>query len=454
MTLTPKRILMIVLGLLLLAGIGLYAVRALTPQAALAAAPDAARAAVADRFMQALEAADYTAAHAFFDERVAAGLPPDKLREVWEALPGQLGPLASRGPARSETVGGMPVTSYRLEFEKMALDARVAVDDAGRVSGFRIVPASASEPPVQAPANADAAWRESTVTVAGALPGLLTRPRGDGPFPAVVLVHGSGPNDRDETIGPNKPFRDLAHGLAERGIASLRYDKRTLIQPEAFGAEYTVEQEVIADALAAVQQLREQQQIDASRIVLIGHSLGAMLAPRIAARTDALAGAVMLAGPARALHEVIPHQIRYIAGLDGAISDEEAAQIAQIEAQSAAVATLTDAEAGTTGLYGMSNRYLIDLRDYDALATARSLSIPLLILQGGRDYQVTEAEDFALWSAALGGSDRVTLTLYPDLNHLFMSGTGMATPQEYLFEGKRVDPVVIDDIARWMGALK
>ena len=453
MTLTPKRILMIVLGLLLLAGIGLYAVRALTPQAALAAAPDAARAAVADRFMQALEAADYTAAHALFDERVAAGLPPDKLREVWEALPVQLGPLTSRGPARSESVGGQPVVSYRLAFEKMALDARVGVDDGDRINGFRIVPAAASDPAGQTVEETEGRG-ESPITVAGALPGLITLPEGDGPFPAVLLVHGSGPNDRDETIGPNKPFRDLAHGLAEHGIASLRYDKRTLVQPDVFGAEYTVEQEVIADALAALEQLRQHPQVDADRVVLVGHSLGAMLAPRIAARTDALAGAVLLAGPARALHEVIPHQIRYIAGLDGTISDEEAVQIAQIEAQSAAVATLTDAEAGTTGLLGLSNRYLIDLRDYDALATARSLSIPLLILQGGRDYQVTESDDFARWSEALADNDRVELKLYPDLNHLFMPGTGMATPQEYLFEGKRVDPVVIGDIARWMGALK
>src|SRR5213596_1729423 len=106
---------------------------------------------------------------------------------------------------------------------------------------------------------------------------------GDGPFAAVLLVHGTGPNDRDETIGPNKPFRDLAGGLASRGIAVLRYDKRT----KAYSAEYakkgsiSIREEVIDDALAAIAFLRSQPRIDKERIFVIGHSLGAILVPEI-----------------------------------------------------------------------------------------------------------------------------------------------------------------------------
>lgn len=451
MSISRKRFALLALSLLLLAGAGYLAVQKLLPEPAVATAPDPARSAIAEHFMVALEQADYPAAHAMFDARAAAALSPAKLQEVWEALPGQLGPLASRGPARSERVGERPVISYLLSFEKMGLDARVGVDAEGRISGFNIVPAA---PPPASPAPGDdSRHREAEMTVAGDLPGLLTLPEGDGPFPAVLLVHGSGPNDRDETIGPNKPFRDIAHGLAERGIASLRYDKRSRVQPEAFSGEYTVEMEVIADALAGLEQLHRHPEIDATRVILIGHSLGALLAPRIAVRADGLAGAVLLAAPARPLHEVLPWQIRYIAGLDGDISDEEAAQIAQIEAQAAAVAALTEADAAGTGLLGASNRYWIDLRDYDPLATARSLTLPLLVLQGGRDYQVTEADDFAPLSQAFAGSAHVTLTVYPDLNHLFMTGSGMATPQEYMFETKHVDAMVLDDIAAWIGAL-
>lgn len=212
---------------------------------------------VAETFMQALEAGDFESAHAMLDENAADQLTEPLLIQTWEALPAQLGEYRGRGPARRETLAGRELTVYRLDFANMALDARIAVDAEGRIDGFRLLPA----PPAPGPAPGAAEFEsgeEIRVDVAGDLPGLLTLPHGDGPFAAVVLVHGSGPNDRDETIGPNKPFRDLAHGLAQRGIASLRYDKRTLVQPERFetGA-YTVDDEVIDDALTATDLLRQ-----------------------------------------------------------------------------------------------------------------------------------------------------------------------------------------------------
>src|SRR5690606_33004513 len=142
----------------------------------------------------------------------------------------------------------------------------------------------------QAPSYADPARfseREATVgSGTWALPGTLTLPKKEGKFPAVILVHGSGPNDRDETLGPNKPFRDLAHGLATRGIAVLRYDKRTLVHPKALasevGAALTLREETIDDALAAAALLRTIPEVDASKIFVVGHSLGGTAIPRIA----------------------------------------------------------------------------------------------------------------------------------------------------------------------------
>ena len=130
------------------------------------------------------------------------------------------------------------------------------------------------------------------------LPGTLTLPVGKGPFPAVVLVHGSGPNDRDETIGPNKPFRDLAWGLATQGVAALRYDKRSKVHAGKMAAleSMTVDDEVIADAVAAVRLLRQTDEVDPDRVFVIGHSLGGHLAPRVAAEADGVAGVVILSG--------------------------------------------------------------------------------------------------------------------------------------------------------------
>src|SRR5205085_5456531 len=143
------------------------------------------------------------------------------------------------------------------------------------------------------------------------LPATLTIPKGDGPFPALVLVHGSGPHDRDETIGPNKPFRDLAEGLASRGVAVLRYDKRSLVSPLGIR---TVNEEVVEDAKAAIELLSAEPRIDRRRIIVLGHSLGGTLAPRIAAEDPRTAGIVILAGAARPFEDLLVEQLRYLTG--------------------------------------------------------------------------------------------------------------------------------------------
>src|SRR5215471_14652653 len=150
------------------------------------------------------------------------------------------------------------------------------------------------------------------------LPGTLSVPKGEGPFAAVVLVHGSGPNDRDETIGPNKPFRDLAWGLASQGIVVLRYDKRTKVYPEKMRelvSTLTVKEEVIDDALNAVSLLRGIPGVNPQRIVVLGHSLGGYLLPRIGAADRGIAGLIMLAGMCRPFEDAILDQFSYIYSL-------------------------------------------------------------------------------------------------------------------------------------------
>ena len=143
-----------------------------------------------------------------------------------------------------------------------------------------------------------------------ALPGTLFLPNGVEKAAAVVLVHGSGPNDRDETLGPNRPFRDLATGLATRGIAVLRYDKRTKVYPESFAGlkNPTVKDEILDDVSAALEFLKSRPEIDADRITITGHSLGGTLAPRIAAANPSVSKIVILAGAARPLPDLMPHR--------------------------------------------------------------------------------------------------------------------------------------------------
>ena len=199
------------------------------------------------------------------------------------------------------------------------------------------------------------------------LPGLLLVPHSDAPVPGVVLVHGSGPQDRDETIGPNKPFRDLALGLVAQGIAVLRYDKRTFASGSAMvlsGRPITVEEETVADALAALDSLRAVPGVDPARVYLLGHSLGGYLAPRIAARDGKLAGVVILAGNTRPLEDLIVEQLDYLAANAPASDRTGAAQREAMLDQIAKIKALTPADsASRTFLFGAPAIYWLDLQE-------------------------------------------------------------------------------------------
>ncbi len=277
-------------------------------------------------------------------------------------------------------------------------------------------------------------------------------PKGAGPFPAVVLVHGSGPNDRDETIGPNKPFKDLAWGLATRGIAVLRYEKRTKQCPGqmmASMATLTVNEEVVNDALAAAEYLRGVSGIDPHRVFVLGHSLGGTVAPRIAARDPRLAGLILLAASNRNLADLMLAQSEYLAALDGTVAPEEAQALDELRQQVERVKAL-DFKEGEV-ILGAGKAYWADILAYDPVATAQSLTVPMLILQGERDYQVTMA-DFAAWKAGLADRSGVQFKSYPSLNHLFMAGSGQPNPAEYDVAGN-VAREVVDDIAAWISRL-
>ncbi|MCG2818686.1 MAG: alpha/beta fold hydrolase [Actinomycetia bacterium] len=407
----------------------------------------------AKELVESLAAGDFSTPVESFDDTMKGALPADKLEEAWESLVAAAGPFEKQAGTRTDTVGRYDVVYVTCEFEKSSFDLKVVFNDQKEISGLFFVPSQGSAE-YEAPSYVDPdSFTEKEVTVGAgewALPGTLTVPEGDGPFPAVVLVHGSGPNDRDETIGPSKPFRDLAWGLATRGIAVLRYEKRTLEHQVKLAEEYsglTINEETIDDALAAASLLRDTEGIDAGSVFMLGHSLGGTVIPRIAALDPGIKGLIILAGAARPLEDLLLEQTSYIISLDGTVSEDEKAQLEQLEAQVAKVKdpNLSESTPAAELPPGIPAEYWLDLRGYDPPEVAKSIDRPVLILQGERDYQVTMA-DYGRWEEALASRNNVTLITYPDLNHLFIEGEGKSTPSEYETAG-HVSEAVIDDIA-------
>lgn len=436
------------------AGVVAFAVGLQVAQAQQAAQSPEVR---ARAFIDLMAGGQYAQAFESFTPQMKAAMPVDRLSATWNSLTAQAGPFQRLISTSVVPRGVLSVVVVTCAFERATFDVQVTVNPANLVGGLAIRPAAQAvtyAPPAYA---SPAAYKESEVTVGTgqwALPATLTMPVGPGPVPAVVLVHGSGPGDRDATVGQIKQFKDLALGLASRGIAVLRYDKRTRVHANLMRdlPGLTVKDESIDDAIAAVQVLRSTSGVDPTRIVVLGHSLGGMLVPRIAAAWPPVAGFVVMAGAARPIPQAVVEQARYLAQADGAISAEEQAQIIQIEQLMARVAALGPADASNAErIFGATASYWLDLRGYDPPAAAALVKQPMLVLQGERDYQVT-MEEFSRWKSALADRTDVVFHSYATLNHLFVAGTGKSVPAEYNTPG-HVSEAVVRDVATWITAL-
>ncbi len=417
--------------------------------------------ATANEFFEALIAGDYARATNDFDDTMKAALPESELKATWESLVAQAGAYQERvGTQTIENVDRYKRVVITLMFETVLLDMRVVIDtESGLIGGLFFAPNQDTSQQYAVPEYVDPeSFREQEVTVGSGeweLPGILTIPNGQGPFPAVVLVHGSGPNDRDETVGANKPFKDIAWGLASRGIAVLRYDKRTRVHADKLASladGITVKEETTDDALAAVDLLRQTEGIEAKRVFVLGHSLGGMLAPRIAEADREIAGLIIMAGPTRPLEDLIVEQTQYILSLSGEVSVQEQRQVEAIQQEATAIKALEPSidVSAKYDLLGAPPQYWLDLQGYNPAVAASTLPQPMLILQGERDYQVTLI-DFQGWVDALSGRSDVLLKSYSNLNHLFISGAGQSSPEEYQTPGN-VAAMVIDDLANWISA--
>ncbi len=389
--------------------------------------------------MDALVAGDFAAVTRAFDP-ASAPPPPARVAQVWRAKTAGLGAAHGWRPGDRTFQDGLETRTAFVALDRGELECLLSID----VDSHRVASLFVTRPAPPARYSDPSRFHEVALEIGAApyvLPATLLVPVGKGPFPAVLLVHGSGPNDRDETVGANKPFRDIAEGLASAGIAVLRYDKRTFTYRDELTNDITVEDEVIADAVAAVHALAARPEIDRARVFVIGHSLGGMLAPDIAKRAGGVAGVAALAPPGREPWDILREQMRYL----------RAPRDTRIELERAIVGIETGLGASVP-IMGMPASYWMELASHDGVATARALGKPVLVLHGTRDYQVTDA-DFAIWKAGLAGMRGAELVTLPGDNHLFITGRGTPTPVEYKVPA-HVDPRAIERLVSFVIARK
>ena len=290
------------------------------------------------------------------------------------------------------------------------------------------------------------------------LNGMLTIPEeAEGPLPAVVMVHGSGASNMDEKVLKLTPFRDLAEGLARYGIASLRYDKRTFAHRRKMmkvkARDVTVRFETIEDAVLAADLLKRDPRIDRDNIFILGHSMGAMLAPRIDAEGGDARGLIMMAGSPLRLEDIVVRQLSQAEGKNPIIKAIVGLERKVYAGKFEGLYQMSDEEAkkkkfaGSTTLYYFKEMGMKTAADY--LLESRK---PVLIMQGGKDFQCLADEDFKGFQEQLAGRKNTEYKLYPYLNHCFVTALYddiTKASKEYGLE-RHIGDDVIRDIAEFI----
>ena len=372
------------------------------------------------------------------NETMKSQLSEKKLKQTWETLENAYGIFQKIEKIDYTKNGEYEVYIITSKFEKTKLSVIISVDVNGKIAGLFFNQAKSYE--YKIPNYADASkFKELDITLGEKwkLNGKLTVPNKNGKLTGVILIHGSGPSDMDETIGPNKPFKDLAYGLSSNGIVVLRYDKRTKVYRKQMN-KITLNEEVFEDVSYAIEYLSKLNYID--NIYIIGHSLGGYLAPYIAKSNNNIKGIILMAAPGRNLEEITIDQLNYLKKFE----NEETQKVYDSLIEKLQKIKNNELDNNVNAL-GAPVYYYKELRNYLPTKYLPNLNLPILILHGKRDYQVTE-KDFNILKQY---AKKENLKLYDDLNHLFIKGKEESNPYEYYKEG-HVDEKVIEDIVEWL----
>jgi len=400
--------------------------------------------------------------HSYFTEKVASKLDVETVSSIWVQISSQYGKFKKIDTLYSKGILPKIVVDCILSFKEGNLKYRLTFNEENKIAGIFFIPYKTKKTKDRESQEAQDFY-ENKYTFSNQgfeFPAMFCYPKNQKIKATVVFVHGSGPNDMDETIGPNKMFLELAHELAKNGIASLRYDKRTYVAKQTGktdGLKTDIDNVVVNDAVQAIEEVKKNEKLQDLKVFVVGHSLGAHLSPRIAQKSEKLDGIILMAGNSRPLEDLVVEQYEYIYARGG-LSKAEKSEIKKIKKQAKNVKRLEkDLKKNPNMELNLpltnDTAFWLSISRYNPIETALSISTPMLILQGSRDYQVTR-DDFKNWSKSLGPRKKTNYIFYTGLNHLFIRGTEKSYPEEYNRKGN-ISPVVIIDISKWIdGVIK
>ncbi len=395
-------------------------------------------------------------AYTFCDEIMLRKITPERFQSIWESLAAINGDLNEIGATRYSYLDTFHATTTKLKFKNGSVGLRLSFNLKWQISGIYIVDA---EPMYNIPAYVNTFGFYDIKIPFGPVgfenEAILTVPIQDKKYPCVIIIGGSGPIDKDATIGPNRIYKDFAWGLASNGIATLRFDKRTkayfgkIMEQHKNGNYYTIEQEYLTDLKELVNKVSKKNAIDPKRIYLMGHSQGAGLMPLFLKQNKKVAGAIMAAGNYTSLQDLMLYQLEYLKPLqaktkaDSAVFDNMV-----VQAIHAKILNLpnTFPNDSLPVMYPFS--YWNYLNKLNMITLAKKNKKPVLVLQGERDYQVPFSE-YLKWKTTLNSNPNYQFTSFQKLNHMFLEGEGKSTPEEYAIRSN-VPAYVIEEISKWI----
>ena len=405
---------------------------------------------ISDEYFNAFFNENYEKATSFQDEIMDKNFGKSVMKQTFDSLVNQFGKVIKVLDREKTEQGEYIIFKYYTEFEKGYLYINVVLNNGGKISGFRYTVASSPDNEEKLPDYVDrSTFKESDITLEASpfkVNGKLTIPNNKESFPLVIMIAGSGPNDMNETIGPNAPFKDIALGLASKGIASIRFNKTTYQEPQLYLKEgNNLKNEYFLTAKVAYKFAKNVENAD--KIILLGHSEGGYLIPEIYGLTGDVDGLILLAANARKLAEVVLTQNEYIYKNTNSITEEQMNGIKEFYDK------LINHELPATTSLGnnITAEYFYELDEYLPIPLLENVDIPVSISQGTEDFQVSIELDYGLFKKELDEKKNFSFKEYEDLSHIF----NYAEPGKYhsvndYYKQEFVSEEVIDYLSAWI----